>query len=73
MLFNRPLNVRSAAGILMTMFGVFWYTHLKLDMARREKEATAQSASVEREPLEVRSPSGDGSEEQVALTKEERD
>lgn len=75
MLFNRPLNVRSAAGILMTMSGVFWYTHLKLDKARREQEAAATTVtSVQLAPMSgARSPTGnDGGgldEEKVALAK----
>lgn len=72
MLFHRPLNVRSAAGILMTMVGVFWYTHLKLDKVRREKEAAAQPAAVQLEPVVSRTPNGSGEEEQQALTKGER-
>ncbi|GAB0494615.1 hypothetical protein MMPV_005909 [Pyropia vietnamensis] len=73
--FNRPLNVRSAAGILMTMGGVFWYTHLKLDKARREQEAaTAAATSVQLTPMGAsRSPTANGGqgedEEKVALTK----
>lgn len=31
------------AGIVLTMAGVFTYTHLKLDKARREKEAASVS------------------------------
>eukprot|EP00168_Porphyra_purpurea_P018697 TRINITY_DN709_c0_g1_i2.p1 TRINITY_DN709_c0_g1~~TRINITY_DN709_c0_g1_i2.p1 ORF type:complete len:336 (-),score=126.56 TRINITY_DN709_c0_g1_i2:1577-2584(-) len=72
-LFSRPLDVRSAAGILMTMVGVFWYTHLKLDKVRREKEAVDQPAAVQLEPVVSRSPSGLDEEEQLALTNGERD
>lgn len=41
--FGRPLDVKSVAGIVLTMAGVFAYTHLKLDKARREKEAASVS------------------------------
>lgn len=43
LLFGRPLDVKSVAGIVLTMAGVFTYTHLKLDKARREKEAASVS------------------------------
>lgn len=74
-LFGRPLNVRSAAGILMTMGGVFWYTHLKLDKARREQEAaSSDSTSVQMAPKGgARSPTSNevvgGDDERVALAK----
>lgn len=71
-LFNRPLNVRSAAGILMTMGGVFWYTHLKLDKARREQEAAATDDTlVQPAPKSgSRSPTAtEGDDEKVALAK----
>ncbi|KAK1861719.1 hypothetical protein I4F81_004299 [Pyropia yezoensis] len=74
-LFGRPLNVRSAAGILMTMGGVFWYTHLKLDKARREQEAaSSDSTSVQMAPKGgARSSTSNevvgGDDERVALAK----
>jgi len=46
LLFGRPLDVKSVAGIVLTMTGVFAYTHLKLDKARREKEATSLAGAV---------------------------
>lgn len=59
----------------MTMGGVFWYTHLKLDKARREQEATAAAAtSVQLTPMGgARTPTANGGEgedeEKVALAK----
>lgn len=45
LLFDRPLDVKSVAGIVLTMAGVFAYTHLKLDKARREKEASISAGT----------------------------
>ncbi len=38
-LFGRPATVKSSAGIVLTLIGVFWYSSLKLEKARLEKEA----------------------------------
>lgn len=38
-LFDRPFTVKSTAGIVLTLIGVFWYTNLKLEKARIAKEA----------------------------------
>lgn len=38
-LFGRPATFKSSIGILLTLSGVFWYTSLKLEKARLEKEA----------------------------------
>lgn len=38
-LFGRPFDFKSSFGIVMTLAGVFWYTSLKLEQARVEKEA----------------------------------
>ena len=38
-LFGRPFDLKSTAGIVLTLIGVFWYTSLKLEKARVEKEA----------------------------------
>uniref|UniRef100_A0A7S0ZKQ4 Sugar phosphate transporter domain-containing protein n=1 Tax=Timspurckia oligopyrenoides TaxID=708627 RepID=A0A7S0ZKQ4_9RHOD len=38
--FGRPADVKGTSGILAAMGGVFWYTHLKLEKARLEKEAS---------------------------------
>ncbi|KAA8491973.1 Solute carrier family 35 member E3 [Porphyridium purpureum] len=41
--FGRPVDTQGTAGIASAMVGVFWYTHLKLEKARIEKEATQVS------------------------------
>lgn len=38
-LFGRPATFKSSIGIILTLAGVFWYTSLKLEKARVEKEA----------------------------------
>lgn len=38
-LFGRPFTFKSTSGIVLTLIGVFWYTSLKLERARQEKEA----------------------------------
>lgn len=38
-LFGRPATFKSSFGIILTLAGVFWYTSLKLEKARVEKEA----------------------------------
>lgn len=38
-LFDRPFTFKSTVGIVLTLIGVFWYTSLKLERARQEKEA----------------------------------
>ena len=45
-LFGRPANIKSSAGILLTLIGVFWYTSLKLEKARQEKEARERNEHV---------------------------
>lgn len=44
-LFGRPATIKSTGGILLTLFGVFWYTSLKLEKARQEKEARERNES----------------------------
>lgn len=39
LLFGRPATFKSSFGIVLTLIGVFWYTSLKLEKARLEKEA----------------------------------
>ncbi|CDF35525.1 similar to glucose-6-phosphate/phosphate translocator [Chondrus crispus] len=38
-LFHRPFTFKSSFGIILTLIGVFWYTNVKLERARLEKEA----------------------------------
>lgn len=40
--FGRPVNFKSTSGIFLTLIGVFWYTTLKLEKVRQEKEAREQ-------------------------------
>lgn len=42
--FGRPQDMRSLTGIGMTLAGVFWYTNLKLEKARMEKEGKERKA-----------------------------
>lgn len=42
-LFGRPFTFKSSFGILLTLIGVFWYTVLKLERARQEKEARGRT------------------------------
>lgn len=44
-LFERPFTVKSSSGIVLTLIGVFWYTSLKLQKARLEKEARERADS----------------------------
>lgn len=44
-LFGRPVSVKSSAGIVLTLIGVFWYSSLKLEKARLEKEARERNNS----------------------------
>lgn len=45
-LFGRPKTIKSTMGIFVTMVGVFWYTSLKLERARVEKEARERNATT---------------------------
>lgn len=45
-LFGRPVTFKSTIGILLTLCGVFWYTSLKLERARNEKEARERNESM---------------------------
>lgn len=38
--------MKNVAGVLLALTGVFWYTHLKLDRAREEKEARERSETL---------------------------
>lgn len=44
-LFGRPFTFKSTFGIVLTLIGVFWYTSLKLERARQEKEARQRTPS----------------------------
>lgn len=44
--FGRPKDFKSSIGIVLTMIGVFWYTSLKLEKARLEKEARERNAAT---------------------------
>lgn len=37
--FGRPYTFKSSFGILLTMVGIFWYTNIKLERARIDREA----------------------------------
>mmetsp|Transcript_10648 Transcript_10648/g.44392 ORF Transcript_10648/g.44392 Transcript_10648/m.44392 type:complete len:196 (-) Transcript_10648:414-1001(-) len=45
-LFGRPLDVKGISGVALALGGVFWYTHLKLEKARLEKEAKVQESEL---------------------------
>ncbi|PXF46491.1 Solute carrier family 35 member E3 [Gracilariopsis chorda] len=45
LLFGRPKSFKSSFGIVLTLVGVFWYTSLKLEKARVEKEARERAPS----------------------------
>lgn len=44
-LFGRPKSFKSSVGIVLTLVGVFWYTSLKLEKARVEREARERAPS----------------------------
>lgn len=44
-LFGRPFTFKSSVGIVLTLLGVFWYTSLKLEKVRVEKEARERAPS----------------------------
>lgn len=51
--FKRPATVRSSAGIVLTLIGVYWYTNLKLERARIEKEERESSAKMAEEKRDL--------------------
>ena len=51
--FSRPFNFKSNFGIILTLLGVFWYTSLKLEKTRIEKESR-ERASVNEEKQQLR-------------------
>lgn len=51
--FRRPFDFKSNIGIILTLLGVFWYTSLKLDKTRIEKEAR-ERASLSDEKQKIR-------------------
>eukprot|EP00178_Gracilaria_changii_P021555 TRINITY_DN63_c1_g1_i1.p1 TRINITY_DN63_c1_g1~~TRINITY_DN63_c1_g1_i1.p1 ORF type:complete len:399 (+),score=95.54 TRINITY_DN63_c1_g1_i1:70-1197(+) len=53
-LFGRPATFKSAFGIVLTLIGVFWYTSLKLESARLEKEARDRAQQAEDKQRSVR-------------------
>lgn len=55
LIFGRPFTFKSSVGIVLTLIGVFWYTTLKLERARMEKEARERTPSpkVAEEKLEI--------------------
>ncbi|KAJ8903697.1 hypothetical protein NDN08_004798 [Rhodosorus marinus] len=53
-LFGRPLDVKGISGVLLALGGVFWYTYLKLEKARLEKEAKAEESELPEGLGEVR-------------------
>ena len=63
-LFGRPVNFKSSFGILLTLVGVFWYTALKLEKVRVEKEAKEDLTKVRVGEDDV---ANGGAEEQVEL------
>lgn len=63
-LFSRPFEFKSTAGILLTMIGVFWYTSLKLEKARLEKEARERNAVNE---LTIRTDYGDQEKKSLVM------
>jgi len=52
-LFGRPAEPKGISGILCALFGVFWYTHLKLEKNRLEKEAKSKVPSNNEEVVEL--------------------
>lgn len=46
LLFGRPKSMKSSAGIALTLSGVFWYSSLKLEKSRLEKEARERNSNI---------------------------
>ncbi|CAN8073056.1 unnamed protein product [Agarophyton chilense] len=68
LLFGRPHDFKSSFGILLTLLGVFWYTSLKLEKARLEKEARERAPANTSEEKQLKAddkiPMGNGSREE---------
>eukprot|EP00188_Purpureofilum_apyrenoidigerum_P006397 Plantae.Rhodophyta-Purpureofilum_apyrenoidigerum.ctg9904.p1 GENE.Plantae.Rhodophyta-Purpureofilum_apyrenoidigerum.ctg9904~~Plantae.Rhodophyta-Purpureofilum_apyrenoidigerum.ctg9904.p1 ORF type:complete len:391 (+),score=78.51 Plantae.Rhodophyta-Purpureofilum_apyrenoidigerum.ctg9904:95-1267(+) len=48
MIFGRPRNLKNVAGVAIALCGVFWYTHLKLEKARKDLEGKGAQLDMSR-------------------------
>ncbi|KAK4535733.1 hypothetical protein CDCA_CDCA06G1758 [Cyanidium caldarium] len=54
--FGRPANFQNAFGVVLTMLGVMWYTHLKLQKQRLERDAEMHTLEKEAPPVRTHAP-----------------